>query len=64
MARVAYPDPAPLQLSQWICRRCPATATERSPDCVLGGSEPADRLAVFELMRTRGSRTPEPAICG
>jgi len=30
---------------------------------VPGGSEPADWLAVFELMRTRGSRAPEPPIC-
>jgi hypothetical protein len=30
------------------------------PDCVLGGSESADWLAVFELIRARGSRAPEP----
>jgi len=59
MARAAYPIPR-LQLSQWTCRRCPATATERSPGCVLGGSEPVGWLPVFELVRNRGARTPEP----
>jgi len=29
---------------------------------VLAGSEPADWLAVFELIHTRGSRAPEPPI--
>jgi hypothetical protein len=33
------------------------------PAGVVGGSQSAESLAVFELFRTRGSRAPEPPIC-
>jgi hypothetical protein len=55
----ASPIPIPRlpHLSRRICWRCSTTATECSPDCVLGGSEPGGL--------TGGLRTdPHPRLAG